>query len=352
MTARLTAALAVGGLLLTAAMAWADAGKGSGTATQSVWKMWNVDRMIERATMQVSRRYKLTPEQEAFTRKLMATKVRQFLEKYEDDIRYLLTQAMKYQMAGTPPTPEEVQRLTKRFMPLFEEAKRQILEANSQFREILTDEQKKKHDVDLQVTKHNFEVLQERLNRWAAGGFDPEKDFRPPRKRRPAGAGARGGDRRPRVIGPGGRVERTLDYWDLYVRRFINRYKLDAAQTKQAMSILADCKKRALEYRTSHKEDFQKVQDKIRRLLGKKDARKDLEAAYKELRELSKPINDIFQEMKQRLDQIPTEAQRRAYKAEIKRRTEEFRRRIRARRSTSSAPATQPGSAASQPAGK
>jgi len=346
-------ALCLSAVLLCVAMpAWAQGGAGKQAARkQDPFALWNIEEMIERAVRQTAIRYNLRPEQEEFTRKLMASRIRAFLDKYEDEIRSLFTEAIKYQMSGETPSPETVKAWAERVNPMFEEAKRQIIEANEEFRQILSDEQKKIHDIDLKVMKRNFEVTEKRLSRWSAGGYDPNVDrivpgSRGPRNgpRAPKGQNAKGPRKHPKIVGPRpGSVEHTIDYWDMYVRRFIERYQLDAAQREKAMAILDESKKRAREYSVSHKEDIEKLRAKLRELWGKPKMRQERLAVRKQLQELNKPVRDIFAEMRRRLEQIPTDAQRKSYQQ----RRQEWRRKMLARRKARAA-ATQPVATATQ----
>jgi arsenate reductase-like glutaredoxin family protein len=113
------------------------------------------------------------------------------------------------------------------------------------------------------------------------------------------------------IVGPVGRnVERTADFWELYVRKFIYDYKLDQPQSNQALQILADAKKQAGEYLTSHSMDYERLQTRLAEAAGDAQAVAEIQ---KQMTELNKPLQvDMFNEMKERLDKIPTEAQREA----------------------------------------
>ena len=115
-----------------------------------------------------------------------------------------------------------------------------------------------------------------------------------------------------RIVPPGtGGTDRSADFWEMYVRKFIDNYALDQTQANLAMQILDDTKKRANEYLTSRKEEYQNLQTRLTNAAGDQAAAAEIQ---KQIAELNKPVQgDLFNEMKQRLDQIPTEAQRKAY---------------------------------------
>lgn len=346
-------------LVLAVSQTWGQANpapQGQKPDPNNPWSMWDIQQMIERATNEVTKRYNLKPEQTTFTRNLMATRVNAFLDKHEQKIREIFAEIFKYQLAGQDPPADKVQQWTNDINPMFDEAKVQIVEGNNEFREILSDDQKKIHDIDLKVMEQNFADAQKRLERWHEGGFDPAKDMGRPAKpatSKPdgqtpqtvtqsappapvapttpvapatpaasAGTGlsaaqaARSPAAAPQAAGtaPGsvaaspsaGDDELSIDSWEAYVRRFIEDYKLDSVQGNQAKGILSETRKRADEYRASRKNDYQKAQARL--IVDPKSP--EVQA---QLKELNKPIGSLFTEMKLRLDQIPTDAQRKAY---------------------------------------
>ena len=52
--------------------------------------LWDADVMMEQATINISRRYNLNDEQEAYTRQLLKSRTRAFLAEHEDDLRGML----------------------------------------------------------------------------------------------------------------------------------------------------------------------------------------------------------------------------------------------------------------------
>ena len=95
-----------------------------------------------------------------------------------------------------------------------------------------------------------------------------------------------------------------LDDWGKYVEGFIARCKLDGKQTQQCQQILKELRRRADEYRLAHKEDY-KVVEQV----------KEVAAHNEQLSQLDKPILEMFTELKTRLNNIPTDAQRKLAEA-------------------------------------
>jgi Spy/CpxP family protein refolding chaperone len=109
-------------------------------------------------------------------------------------------------------------------------------------------------------------------------------------------------------------VIRSEDYWEQYVRQFISNYKLEESQAEAARSILRECRQRAAEYRRGRKEEFEKADQKVKAALAvrPRDAAA-IRAAYGQMRTLNQPINELFVELKRRLEEIPTAGQKQAY---------------------------------------
>lgn len=103
--------------------------------------------------------------------------------------------------------------------------------------------------------------------------------------------------------------------WEAYTRAFIQRYKLNEEQTQKALSILHDCQERGRAYLVQHKDELAELDDRAKKLAEQTGVKRDKERANirRQRERLAKPLNDIFeQQLKPRLDKLPTRAQRKA----------------------------------------
>ena len=100
--------------------------------------------------------------------------------------------------------------------------------------------------------------------------------------------------------------------FEAFVQAFIKDNELDAAQTGNARSILKEYKGRAQGYLDANEEKISRAMAKQERALKQKDheARK---AADEEHRQLLEPVNEMFQQMEERLVAQLTTAQRERY---------------------------------------
>lgn len=150
---------------------------------------------------------------------------------------------------------------------------------------------------------------------------DPQPDPQPqpepqPEVVHPPQPGATGGGatRQPtRNPAPGKPVAESE--WEKYVREFCARYKLDEPQTQQANTILKQCQENAEKISASKKNELEEIDRKLNELKSSKDPAKTKESTEltKRRAALLEPINKIFeQQLKPKLERIPTRAQRRA----------------------------------------
>jgi hypothetical protein len=100
-------------------------------------------------------------------------------------------------------------------------------------------------------------------------------------------------------VPPRAAAAEPLDDWTRYVQQFITANDLNDMQQKLAWSILKELKARAREYQISHRSEYEELgqmQDKAQQ--------------SQTLLTLNKPLRDMFDELKGRLNGILTHAQR------------------------------------------
>lgn len=292
--------------------------------------LWNAEQLMDQVCDGIARKYNLTDQQKAYTRKLMAHHVKAFLDRHQRKVRTLVAEAIRLAAPGAKRNPDDFQEWAQRSRPLWDEAKEAILKGNERWRRCLNEDQKKIHDRDLRLMRSNFEAFDKKFARWRDGGYDPGIDrfvFRT----RSAPEPPEGQDA---VVGPGPWTVTNDSYWDLYVRNFIKRYKLDAAQAETAYSILKECKDRAEQYTETHKGEIDTSEAKLRELRLSGSPRRDIIEAEKQHRGLTAPLDDLFTELRERLEKIPTSAQRELYEGEKLKQRERIRQAYEERRKT------------------
>jgi hypothetical protein len=94
------------------------------------------------------------------------------------------------------------------------------------------------------------------------------------------------------------------DGWDRYVERFARTYQLDASQRSAAESLARDFKEQREAFRDANRARIEAVQQV-----------EDRQERQQQLRELNAPIEGLFAQLRERLMQIPTSAQKLAVEA-------------------------------------
>ncbi len=294
----------------------------------------NVDALIEQAVKNVSARYNLNTEQEQVTRTMMFDGVKKFLNHNREEIWPLIRELIRLQVGGTPPDADVAKRLGPTALRLVEEAKRAILDANMEWRKILSDEQVKMHDFDLSEMDKTFKKVTENFESWKDGNPVPAQLFPPaPEGKLP---GEPDTPRRPAMV-----AQHLEDQWDAYVNKFIRDYELNDGQIEAARSVLRQLKERAADYRTTNADKFAANDAAAAGAARANDGILVAKAAA-EKKELSAPIVAMFDELKQRLEPIPDAAQIEKYQARHEGRP--------VRRQPTTAPATQEATTKPAPA--
>jgi hypothetical protein len=143
----------------------------------------NLDAMIDNYARLLARKYNLTDEQDAFTQQFLREKCGGFLEKHRTELFDLVDRMFEVR-GGADITPQEMIDWGKRARPLFEQARALIVEGNSEWRGILTEEQRKMHDQDLKLMNDGFATTEDQLQRMVSGQMtvDEFRHGQPPRR--------------------------------------------------------------------------------------------------------------------------------------------------------------------------
>ncbi|MCK4624660.1 MAG: hypothetical protein KAV00_05060 [Phycisphaerae bacterium] len=299
------------GLLPCVAVSADSGSKDAQKAKKDVHQWWNVDGMIRQAADNVARRYNLDKQQTEFTRKMMYERVTQFLEENEEAIWPLVRELARHQITGEAPDAAAARRIAEAALPLVEKAEDAIYKSNDEWGEILSPEQKKLHEYDLNAMKGQFIQINNNFGNWKKGNTVPNPMFprhkpTPDEPTRPS---------RPKLVYQPTQPEGK---WDKYVREFIQKYQLDPGQKGSAESILREMKQTAASYRSSKAKEFESVKKRFNQAVAAGDLKKRAKAERDEAA-LNRPLKKkMFNELKTRLNKIPTPAQKKKYEAKSK----------------------------------
>ena len=282
----------------------------------------NVDALVDNYIRFVARKYDLTDDQDAYTEQLVRARVDDFLARHQDELTGLVDRLVDVRTGGDI-APEELIAWGRRMQPIYLEAKEVIVETNDEWREILTEAQRRIHDEDVKLMYQSFTTTEDQIDRLMAGEMTVE-EFRNPRRARDAAsrtarkptptpleqpAAKKADDSEGQSVGdmvrarasrqsasrrssPRTSARRTSEddekgvsrasrgqgraarkggaaagaakdghesKWEQYVRQFIDRYALDAEQQTRANKILKKCQEQADRYLRARKVAFEKL---------------------------------------------------------------------------------------------
>ena len=273
-----------------------------------------IKSMVDIVSRQVARRYDLRPDQSASAKTMLEKNTLEFVNKHYNDFIVLIPQAQDIRnrvRAGEEPSIAEIKDLSAKLLPIYKEAADLIVSENEKFHNILDDQQKIKHQRDMDRMKADVAETTQKLERWKNGDYQPG-EFLNKRNR---------ANRQQTANKPTQTVQEeeltptSLGFWELYVKTFIEAFQLEKGQVTLAYSVLNDLKVKAQAYRHDHQDEFTNLTQKIQQLTqAKADAKRDenLKVTQEKLDTLNQPLMDLFEELKERLMAIPTEAQRKA----------------------------------------
>lgn len=304
---------------------------------------WPTPRMIDfginRMTEEMAKVYDLTEDQVWLTREVIKSKFPAWMQANRAEMQTLMNDYFEGLIADEPPTPDQVAAWSQRVIPLFEEFNVLMEESAEEFKTFMTDDQVVILNGQMAAVRVGMNMAQQRMEIWADGGYDPDTEWvRSPqfretererrreleREQRVAqlveeglpesearaqvyagaapGAGPTPEDRNVRPATPGG----AKDEWDKYVEDFIQRYELDQAQANRALSFLEDAKRSRDSYLRIKAGDIQRLQER----LSAADSPEAKERIGKDLEKVREPIDGFFARFKDRLERLPTRAQR------------------------------------------
>jgi len=269
-----------------------------------------IENILNTAVQNIARRYNLNESQTRYTDEMMKTEVHKFLLEHENVVWPVIRDLLSTQVIGKAPDDDaKMKSIGKVTRPLAELAKEAILRSNAQWREILTDEQKKVHDFDLSEMEKQFERIDANLESWEQGKRTEDSIFgsnkrvvegSPPRPPKPPEKELRESP-----------VEESLKIttlFDTFAEEFIKEYDLSESQIDTARSILKEFKAKANDFKNTKKHEFAELASEQKQAIEARDRGKlkEVEAKRKTLLE---PVYTLFGEMEGRLKGLLTSAQ-------------------------------------------
>ncbi len=272
-----------------------------------------VHLIISHAAEKRCRKSNLTEAYCAKLRDATADEWSQLIEDHRDGLRPLLNEYLDMRLGPEPPTDERVKRWAEKAEPIVD----QLLTEHRALRDGLAKEPElPEGEPAPDVIEVGLDVARQHLAQWKRGDYKrstfwgpsikPEVRQRPPAEANPPNPEP-GRTDAPLAL-PVDPIALELLGWAKYVEEFAARHHLDAAQRDAAMSCLLEMTQRANTHRERHLEDVERLE---RRIDNSSQTPAEQESIQREIVRLYGPVDDMFAELKRRLEQIPTTVQRR-----------------------------------------
>lgn len=303
-----------------------------------------MERIFERIADEMASNYEMDDDQRDRTASLFKGRLVRFLDKNRPEIQSLMNEFFEVQLHNQAPTPEAVATWSQRVLPLLDDLKVVVEDMTEGMREYFTDDQVTKLEGELAAFHTGLTIASAKLGTWAAGQYDPEREWFAPgpgRERmqreeaekmeaemvdaqrqaeRAATTDAadsavgeshdRGADSPARsgpapASAPASRPS-SKDEWTIYTDDFVRRYDLEPEQEQKARSFLRSQQFERDRYLQRKSAEIEKVTQAAMDSAGEEDRARAKEDADR----LQAPIERMFQQLKDKLNTLPTRAQR------------------------------------------
>lgn len=289
-----------------------------------------VQRWIDRMAEEFAEEYELDPDQQDQVRRLWQERFPAWLNQNRAAIMHVTNELIEAVLIEQEPTAEAVADWARRVKPILSGFSELVEKSAEEMKPLLTEDQALRLDNDLEMFRYGLGNVNERLDTWIAGGFDPENEWpyrvaereaREAVERRAeaerdaalpdhdaavAAAGETAPSAASRPVSQPAAREEEKDEWTLYTEKFIARYRLSAEQEQKARLFLRQARDGRRDYLNRRRREHEALQAAVREA-----ATEEQRAAAKEkLAGFEKPLERMFERLKEKLDTLPTRAQR------------------------------------------
>jgi hypothetical protein len=310
-----------------------------------------IERFCDRFARVMAEQLDFDDEQRVYFQEVLRDRVPAWFANNRSTLKPLINEYIETLLSDTPPAPREVAAWAAKALPMVDQVNGLAEACVADLRPALSEDQVLELEGDLAALRTGVSFLRSKLELWEAGGYDPAFDWPTgahyanlsaaeaialrnaqeqaraevtgsPVPMRLAGAveqappDEEGGvgalllheilnvpRNRPVPAQPNGYV----DPWDRYAADFIERYQLTASQADTAYRYAREAKQLRDRYLEKNLNEYRRL-DAALQSPGPKDLAA-LRAAYEKLQA---PVDRFYMQMQERLEKLPTRAQRRA----------------------------------------
>lgn len=282
-----------------------------------------IQNAVNRLVDEMARQYNLDIDQAEQTRQIFSEAFPAWFEQNRGAVMQLVNEYLEAVTDNHPPSAQDASDWAARALPLVNEFAGMMRGSTDQMRGFLNDDQTMMLDSEMSVFNVSMGFVNQTLARWNDGGYRPEiewpgsPDFEHYADNREAEIDAAIADARgeaPKAAeGQPARQAKPApaaakDEWTIYVENFVARYKLNEDQQNSAKQAL----RQAFSERDSYLSRKSEELDRVARQLQNAKTPEQRDSVRKAYEKLNEPIEGQFARLKEKLDKLPTRAQRAA----------------------------------------
>jgi hypothetical protein len=329
----------LGGLALAQAQDYQDP-REEGRVPQEVFLLNDriIDLAIDRIVDGMVGQYELDEDQVWLTKEAFKRRIPDWIAENRGEIVSVMNQYFETLLGADPPAPEEVAQWADRAKPLLEKFSDLVTSSTDEMHEFYTPEQSLILDGEMAVFKVGKGHVANRLEVWSQGGYDWETEwirspkFREAQTERERTLHAKAAREKAVALGhdlqqyesgggaPGAesrlaadmeskidvKNKESRDELTAYVEAFIKRYQLKEDQQNSARRILRSVQAGRDRYLARKLDDIERLHERLK----KSTSPEEREEVRKAFDELNRPLERYFQQLKDRLERLPTRKQR------------------------------------------
>ena len=288
---------------------------------EGLWPSAKLTRLLlVRWADQVSGEFELNDEQRDKVREAVVDRWAPFLAENREAFQPVVNEFIEMRLDLAPPDKSRAQAWAERAKPVFDRLRAQVTGVIDDIRPVLTPAQRARFELRALQFRAAMTFAEMKLQTFQAGNFDPTELWEPPGrhrrehdKREPDEAHADA--ETPNSTAPSEEADQvTLEVrgWERFVADFSETYALDTGQRDAAASFLVELTRRALAHRDRQHSEITELERRISSFSGDEQ---ESETLTQRLIELYGPIDEMFTELKERVEGLPTRFQRAAVKA-------------------------------------
>lgn len=291
-----------------------------------------VGAMTRRMSEDMIKKYELSQDQADAVRDVAYRQILQFAHSNEKTVQQLFEYMMAQMIDNDGRfTREAAQDFAKMSKPIIAPLKDLFTQMGADMGREMSLSQRLKFTGDMTKAAAGITIFESRMKRWEAGDvgenanpfWDPGDND--PNKARPAATdpNEHPEHRRARLD-----AERWIEWrlrmdqdWEAYINEAVAYYQLDEKQTAAAQAILKDCQEKARAIKTDEWNKRIKDNRIARELIRRSEEKMRGPASFAieaEFTRLQKPLVDLDEELKRRVDELPDSRQRAAARDSVR----------------------------------